>query len=132
MEAPAAQPQAQALTEQLPWYSLSPADMAALPPAEQKVRVVHEALFKYGFARSYNVAEAPDAKTARLKGMAALTPEDVTLVIYVNDEVGSAVQLDPEPNCAMHHLVRLQNPHTRLCSTSPPYTPSLPAVCRRC
>jgi len=91
----------------LPWYSLSASQLAALDASERKVRLVFEALFKYGFARSYNVTDTVDAKTNRARNLKNLTQDDVTTVLYVLDQFGCSLEFDTSPNAAMHHLVVL-------------------------
>ncbi len=76
----------------LPWYSLSASQLAALDASERKVRLVFEALFKYGFARSYNVTDTVDAKTNRARNLKNLTQDDVTTVQHTQS-------FTPRPHC---------------------------------
>jgi hypothetical protein len=71
---------------------------------EDKARLVYGVMLKYNYARSYNIVEKVDGKSR------ALTFDDVTTCIYINDEIGSAVSFNNKSgmegaNAQLSHLL---------------------------
>jgi len=67
---------------------------------ECKVDRIYDAMFRYGYARSYNIMNP------RAPGVTGpMKPEEVTTCIFVNDEFGSAARFAEKPNAKLEKFV---------------------------